>query len=323
MNWLERLNRLPGRIPLTNGADGAALIVSHWAYAAHLTDNIPHRHTYFEICLVGEYGGGEFRVEGKPHTIKAGDLFLARPGVVHQILNTQPELMELYWVSFQPETAGGAKTLSGTLSNGGGVAGLLNRFAGASDILVVPDEDAVLGQIWRALRAAASAPETGIGRDAQLTALAAALLLGIVEAGAGPLSTLPDAGMPSDAGATIARAAVRFIHDHLSSELRIPAIADEVGVSARHLSRLLCAFTGVPPAEYIEMARMDRARILLLRTDDPIKQVSSLVGYADVHHFTRVFARRVGCPPGIYRRSAGSADPTPRGENIQKPGALV
>ena len=320
MNWLERLNRLPGRIPLTigtNGADTAALIVSHWAYAAHLADNIPHRHTYFEICLVGEYGGGEFRVEGKPQEIKAGDLFLARPGVVHQILNTQPERMELYWVAFQPEK-GSPKTLFG-----GGVSGLMNRFAAASDVLVAPDEDDILGRIWRALRAAASAPETGISRDAQLTALAAALLLGIVEAGAGPLSTLPDAGMPSDAGANVARAAVRFIHDHLSAELRIPAIAEEVGVSARHLSRLLCAFTGVPPAEYIEMARMDRARTLLLRTDDPIKQVSSLVGYADVHHFTRVFARRVGCPPGVYRRTAGTADPTPRGENIQKPGALV
>jgi AraC family L-rhamnose operon transcriptional activator RhaR len=316
MNWLERLNHLPGRISLNNtveNAPGAALTVYNWAYDAHLADNYPHRHTYYEICLVGEYGSGIFSVENKPFEIEPGDLFLARPGVMHQITNTQPELMELYWVCFSIESASGC----------GSVGSLTGRFAEASDILVVPDTGDCLGQIWRALRASASAPAYGTNKDALLTSLVTALLLGILEAGSGPLTPLPGAGAPSNAGANTARNAVRFIHDNLSSELRISVIADEVGVSPRHLSRLLCSFTGVPPAEYIEMARMDRARTLLLRTDDAIKHIASLVGYSDVHHFTRVFARRVGCPPGVYRRTLGAADQSARGSNIQRPGALV
>ena len=319
VNWIERLNRLPGRVAL--GGE-VAVTVSHWAYAAHLSDNIPHRHTYFEVCLVGGYGGGAFRVEGTPHVIYPGDLFIARPGVLHQIINAQPELMELYWVSFQPEFRQREKD-SGANIEENSIAALLRRFADASAVLTLPDEDDSLGQLWRVLRTVAAQSDAGPGQDARLQSLAAALLLGILQKGAGLETPLPDSGRPSDAGAILARAAVRYIHDNLSAPLRLPTVAARLNISSRHLSRLLEKFTGVSPAVYIEMARMDRARALLLRTDDPIKQVAALVGYADIHHFTRVFTRRVGCPPGVYRRTEGGADPTPRGPKIQIPGSLV
>ena len=78
------------------------------------------------------------------------------------------------------------------------------------------------------------------------------------------------------------------------------------------------------PAAYIEQARMDRARTLLQRTDDPIKQVAALVGYVDVHHFTRVFTRHVGCPPGVFRRTGGAAArPVLTGPDIRVFGSLV
>jgi AraC family L-rhamnose operon transcriptional activator RhaR len=96
MSWIATLNSSPRRLPLSGHID-----VLSWNYDAALLNNVPHRHTHFEVCLVGDYGRGEYRVQNTAHVIKRGDVFIARPGVVHQIVNTQPELMELYWISFR------------------------------------------------------------------------------------------------------------------------------------------------------------------------------------------------------------------------------
>ena len=305
MDWQERLNRSLGRMPLGRGT----VEVLQWAYDRHLADNRPHRHTFFEVCLVGEYGAGKFIVQDRAHRVGPGDLFVARPGVIHQILNTGSPDMELSWVSFQwtPPTA----------KPFGMEDSLLRDFADAS-LLVAPDGQGQIDALWGALRAVASAPP-GAAYEAQYQALATALILGIAQAGAGR-ERLPDAE-PSgpEASDLAARLAVRFIHDNLNRPLPLAEIAAQAHLSSRHLSRLLTRFTGKSPAHYITHARMDRARGLLLRSQMPIKEVAVAVGYPDVHHFTRAFAAHFGTPPGEMRRHPEQA-PVP---NIQKPGDLV
>lgn len=319
MNWLERLNRLPGRLVLPE-TGGAVVDIGHWAYSAHLPDNVPHRHAYFEVCRVGERGRGHYLVEGVPHAIGPGDLFFSRPGVLHQIVNTERPLMELFWLTFYlqlPETATG---------DASGLALLLRRFARATEVLVIPDTDRTAYAAWNALRAAASSSSAPQGAvfEAQANALSLALLIAIAVAGGGQEETSGDSSPSPDPSGTVAPRAVRYIHDNLSRHITVPEIAARVSVSPRHLTRLFSKFTGVSPAAYIEKARIQRARTLLLRTDDPVKQVGAQVGYEDVHHFTRAFTRLVGCPPGTFRKTRGSAaTPVPDGPHIQNPGTLV
>ena len=71
-----------------------------------LPDNVPHRHAYFEVCRVGERGRGQYLVNGVPHAIGPGDLFFSRPGVLHQIVNTEQPMMELFWMTFYLQLAG-------------------------------------------------------------------------------------------------------------------------------------------------------------------------------------------------------------------------
>ena len=305
MDWQERLNRSLGRMPLGQGMAE----VLQWAYDRHLADNRPHRHTFFEVCLVGEYGAGDFIVQDRAHRVGPGDLFVARPGVIHQIVNTGRLDMELSWVSFQWTPA--------STKPSGAVDDLLRDFAEAP-VLVAPDAQGQIGALWQALRAVASAPP-GAAYEAQYQAVATALILGIAQAGAGR-EHLPDAE-PSrpEASDLAARLAVRFIHDNLNRPLPLAEIAAQAHLSARHLSRLLTRFTGKSPAHYITHARMDRARGLLLRSQTPIKEIAVAVGYPDVHHFSRAFTAHFGTPPGEMRRHPEQS-PVP---NIQKPGDLV
>ncbi len=309
MDWLERLNQEPGRVAL--GAGRAELL--QWAYEAYLPDNVPHRHTFFEVCQVGAWGTGLFIAHGREHALRPGDIFIARPGVEHQICNTGPENMELFWVSFQWVGAGEGERETAR----GETDALLRRFA-EGDTLVAPDADSRLALLWQTLRAIAGGPRLP-GHDAQLHALITALLLAIAQAGTdAPGSPLPDLA-PGDASAMIARVAVRYVHDNLYRPLSVSEVAAHCHVSPRHLGRLFAQFAGTSPADYIARARLDRACGLLLHSETAIKEIARLVGFGDVHYFTRQFTRYTGSPPGLYRREQGASHV----RIIQKPGALV
>lgn len=288
MDWMERLNRGLGRIRVGQGT----VEVLQWAYEQHLPDNRPHRHTFFEVCLVGNHGAGDFFVQNQAHRICPGSLFVARPGVIHQIVNREHPEMELTWISFQwtPDT-----------TKPEGEADRLLRAFADSAILTAPDENGQLAILWQALRALGSAAP-GAAYELQYQALTTALILGIAQT-ASERDALPPTELPlSDSGELAARLAVRFIHDNLNHPLPLSEIAAQVHLSPRHFTRLFTRFTGKSPASYITHARMDRARALLLRSALPIKEVAVTVGYPDVHHFTRAFAAHYGCPPGEARR---------------------
>ena len=305
MNWVDRLNQIGESVPMGGGSVAEVL---HWAYQSHLQDNVPHRHNCFEVCLVGKHGRGTFFVEGVPHDLAPGTLFIARPGVVHQIINCQTPLMELFWVTFHWAGRTGL----------GEIAALQTAFARAEEVVAVPDGDGRLTALWTTLPVVAGeASERVVGTDAQLLAIMGALLIAIAQAGAGyPACPVPRAAS-HDPRVAIANSVIEYVSDNLNRPLPVKEIASHVGLSPRHLTRLLSEITGDAPATYVERVRMERARTLLLHSDHPIKRIAAEVGYADVHHFTRVFTRASGCAPGQYRRTDGAAQAKAIGANIQ------
>jgi AraC-like DNA-binding protein len=100
------------------------------------------------------------------------------------------------------------------------------------------------------------------------------------------------------------RQALRYVHDNLDRPLAVDELARHVHLSRRQLTRLFTDRVGRSPAAYVEHTRLDHAAALLVRTDLPIKRVAAAVGYPDPALFTRAFSRRLGTPPGRFRRSA-------------------
>lgn len=310
---MERLNTLAGQHEIGD----AAIEVLHLAYAEHLEDNVPHRHTYFEVCSVGAYGKGVFTAQGEKYSLAPGDLFIARPGVVHQIQNTSHRLMELYWVSFAWKKASANASSERSMEQ---ASSLLRAFS-ESPLLVIRDLRTYA--LWKAMREVASTAPL-VGQELQLRHLLGTLLLSIAQSGAGSAAPKEYFALArSNYPAQTAQLAVRYIHDNLHRRLFVDEVAQHVHLSVRHLARLIQSYTGVAPAEYIERARVDRARHLLRTSTLAIKEVARESGYADVHHFTRVFTRCCGLPPGEYRRQGAPALPHLDVPNIQNPGKLV
>jgi AraC family L-rhamnose operon transcriptional activator RhaR len=251
--------------------------------------NPPHRHTYFEVCWV-EDGHGEFVVDGRTHPIGPGSLLFARPGVPHQIISEHEPGIRLAWVAFHLRRA----------SDDGELGALFGAFAGSARPLA-HDSRAQIAALWSALRTTGAGPALP-GQDAAATSVARALLVALAQAGAETLR--PPPGEPLETGAAAVRQAVRYIQDNLDRALPVEELARHVHLSPRQLTRLFRLHAGQSPAGYVEQTRLDHAAALLVRSNAPIKQIASAVGYADVAQFTRAFSRRLGTPPGKFRRNS-------------------
>lgn len=283
--------------------------IYRWAHSNALPTNVPHRHTFFEACLVGAHGEGIFRNEGENYPLCPHTFFLARPGALHQIINTGPHDMELYWVSFALPRLGQNR-----------VSALLKAFE--SSPLVMANAQESLGAIWHALRVVAGSPSSSVNEGAALQHLAQALLLEIASLGSDTVAPVTK-GENSSVRARLTRLGAQYVHDNLDRPLTPEEVARHMGVSRRHLTRLFSAHTGLPPMLYIERARLDRARGLLRAGQKSVKEVAALVGYHDVHHFTRSFTRVVGISPAQYRAEGSLYEARNSGPHIQNPGSLV
>jgi transcriptional regulator GlxA family with amidase domain len=92
-----------------------------------------------------------------------------------------------------------------------------------------------------------------------------------------------------------------WIADNLDADLRVEALAGRAAMSPRNFARFFRRETGMTPAAYVEVLRVERARQLLEEAGDPVELVSARCGFGTPETMRRAFARRVGSPPAEYR----------------------
>lgn len=104
-----------------------------------------------------------------------------------------------------------------------------------------------------------------------------------------------------DTGNVHVEKARHYLSDHLTQEIRTEDVANAVGISPYHLSRLFRSLTGQTMRQYLIHERIEAARQLLVTTDRTIPQIASLLRFCDQSYFTRVFRQAVGITPAAYR----------------------
>lgn len=97
------------------------------------------------------------------------------------------------------------------------------------------------------------------------------------------------------------RLAKDLMESRLDGEISLTEIAAACGVSVKHFARGFRRSTSAPPHRWLMQRRIERAQNLLLSTSNPIASIALDCGFADQSHFTTVFRRVVGIPPGAWR----------------------
>lgn len=112
-----------------------------------------------------------------------------------------------------------------------------------------------------------------------------------------------DIGSRAGNNPVIAKAIAYMDENAFDPNLSMSAVADALDMSAVRLSLDFKEFTGMSPSEYLLRMRMEKAQMLLIQTDQSIKDICAAVGYYDTSSFIRRFKRYMGSTPMQYRQS--------------------
>ncbi len=99
----------------------------------------------------------------------------------------------------------------------------------------------------------------------------------------------------------VVRHVVDHVVTHLADDLSARALADLVGVSERHLSRLCTEHLGRTPARLVRDARLDAAAQLLIETDEPTAKIARRCGFASGESLRQAFVVKFGLSPSRFR----------------------
>jgi len=97
-----------------------------------------------------------------------------------------------------------------------------------------------------------------------------------------------------------------WIRENLTASLTVDRLAEQVGMSPRHFSRMFHSETGMTPAKAIERMRVEVARQRVEASDEVIELVAYNTGFGDPERMRRAFMRAFGQPPRSLRRTARS-----------------
>ena len=92
-----------------------------------------------------------------------------------------------------------------------------------------------------------------------------------------------------------------FIREHITERISMDMLAEQACMSKDHFIRRFKSETGVTPNAYITQRKIERAELLLITTDLPVKEIADSLDFSDHAYFNRVFKNSIGCSPRQYR----------------------
>ncbi len=131
--------------------------------------------------------------------------------------------------------------------------------------------------------------------------LYSALLARLMMLAEHPLAELP---VHARLTAELVRVVEQHMRDHLEEKIPLEDLAEAVGYSRFHFSRLFKAATGETANHFLMRLRVEKA-VLLIRDvglEHSLAQVAAECGFSDQSHLTRQFRLGMGVTPAVYRK---------------------
>lgn len=92
-----------------------------------------------------------------------------------------------------------------------------------------------------------------------------------------------------------------WILDNLHEKLSVAQLAEKAMMSERHFARVFQQEVGMSAQEFIEASRFERATQLLADITLSLKAVAARACFTDEAHMRRVFLKKLGIAPKVYR----------------------
>jgi AraC family L-rhamnose operon regulatory protein RhaS len=102
-------------------------------------------------------------------------------------------------------------------------------------------------------------------------------------------------------GEIVVRRICGYLERHYHQKISLPSLSKLFNISIRQMNRLFKKETGLSVIETVHQIRIDRAKQMLLETDEKVIVIAAMVGYENPAFFSRLFTRLTGSSPGKFR----------------------
>ena len=100
---------------------------------------------------------------------------------------------------------------------------------------------------------------------------------------------------------------VKFIEaNYARQDLYTPMLAELSGIGETYYRNIFLAVFDMPPARYIQLYRVGKAKELLLNSNCNVEEIAVAVGFANASYFCKVFKSLTGMTPSEFAHKCGS-----------------
>ncbi len=248
-----------------------------------------HCHVYYEIYIQTS-GKRCYFLKNSIYEIEAGDVVIIAPGVVHKTSDLDKNPYSRLLIEFDDKYINDTVNLLGDKE-------IRKRF---SELLTngyyiyrnTEQKDAIL----EACKNISIENESSFSFDhLKCRLMVAELILNILRDAYG-------SGLANEIDSRYKISQIlHYINNNYNKELSLKDISTKFYISYYHLSRLFKEVTGFTFVAYMNIIRVNKAKLLMEETDDRLETISKIVGFGSQKQFVRAFKSLHGVSPSKYR----------------------
>lgn len=235
-----------------------------------------HYHGHYEIYYLAS-GKVRYFIENMTFDLKAGDMILIAPHIIHRTASIEDKSMERVLLSFRSEFIG---------RNGSDpIFKCFGRY-------FIPDAG-MLAPIFASIEKENKLSD-GFSRD-MIRCCIEMLLVRI--------SRMKEADLLGNGAPHTIQKIAKYISDNYAAEISLDMLSEKFAISKSHLSRQFKSATGFGLSEYISLVRVKNAQRLLMTTNRPVTEIATACGFNDSSYFSAVFKKFLGSSPLRLRKN--------------------
>ncbi|CAM4471207.1 AraC-like DNA-binding protein [Paenibacillus endophyticus] len=101
---------------------------------------------------------------------------------------------------------------------------------------------------------------------------------------------------------TLAEKTEVYIKNNYRTEITSKMMSHALNFHYNYIMRCMKQVYGMTPIDYLSKYRLEQAKLLLLKTEWPVAEIASYVGFENAPYFSNCFTRQIGMPPTKFRK---------------------
>ncbi|MCL2254551.1 MAG: helix-turn-helix transcriptional regulator [Lachnospiraceae bacterium] len=116
-------------------------------------------------------------------------------------------------------------------------------------------------------------------------------------------SVIPEMLIPSKEHIAKFNECIKFIRSNCKDNISLEMAAESIGFSKYHFARWFKQCAGISFTDFLARVRIEKAKVMLISTDNPVTEIAFESGFQSIATFNRVFKDYTGNSPKKYRKN--------------------